>query len=183
MRRRRDGLAAKAVTILLVSIVALGLTGMGYGIWSDTLNISGIVNTGVMDTRMLWTGSSSVPPSGGSIYGLPSGMTLDVHAINLEEEVDYYCYFEIDNNTGIGTLPVKIQSVTITPAVADWQTTYGINGSVTFDGGTKTPAQELGDVIEVGQPKPGTGHVSLDGAPEPATFDVSIVVEVVLWNQ
>jgi hypothetical protein len=155
---------------------------MGYGIWSDTLNISGMLNTGVIDTQMIWASSDAQPDSTGFIYGWPTGMTLDVHAINGEDGVNYYCYFKIDNNTGVGTLPVKIQSVTITPAVADWPT-QGFNGSVTFDGGTKTPDQIIGDVLDVGQTKTGTAHVFLDGATAPANFDVSIVVGVVLWNQ
>jgi len=171
---------AKTVTVFLALLVALVLTGMGYGVWSDTLTISGPVTTAVVDTQIAWGLSWSNPIGSGYIYSVPSGMTIDVHVGNAQADTHYYSDINIVNNTG--SLPVKIQSITITPAVATWLT-YGFNGSVTFDGGTKTPDEVIGDQIDPGETKTGEVHVFLDGAPVGSNFDVTVEVEVVPWNQ
>ena len=168
--------------VCVVLMMALGSMGTAYGLWSKTLSISGTVSTAVIDTIMIWSSSQAIPPGIGyvNLGGVPSARTLDVHIVNAQAATDYYCYFLIVNNPG--SLPVKIQSVTITPPVADWQTTYGFNGSVTFDGGTKTPVTVIGEQIDPGETMDGTVHVFLDGADVGSNFDVTIVVDVVLWN-
>lgn len=179
--RKGRGRSARLVTVFLALLVALVLTGMGYGIWSDTLNISSIVKTGIIDTVIFYDYAQSIPPSAGTIYGIPTGMTLDVHAVNVQDSTDYYCHFSIVNK--VTGLPVKIQSITIKPAVADWPTypPDGFNGSVTIDG--KTPDMVIGDVIDPGETKAGIVHVYLDGAPVGSYFHVLIEVDVVIWNQ
>ena len=93
--------------------------------------------------------------------------------------MNYYGIFYIENES-TSTLPVKIESITITPPLADWPTNppYGFTGNVTFDGGTKTLAEVIGEQIDPGQSKDGIVNVGLDSAGVGSDFDFTIEVEV-----
>ena len=159
----------------------LGTMGVSYGAWSDEINITGTIETGTENTVISWGQCWSDDSGIGYINSFPSGLTLGIDVVNAQNDVNYYCDFYIDNIVGMGTLPVKIQGITITPAVAAWPLD-GFNGSVTFDDDNKTPDMVIGDQIDPGQKKTGHVHVFLDGASPGENYHFDIVVDVVVWN-
>ena len=40
-------------TLFIILVIALALMGVGYALWSETLTISGTVNTGEVDVEFL----------------------------------------------------------------------------------------------------------------------------------
>lgn len=171
--RKRRGRFARLTTVFLAVLVALILTGMGYAGWSDTISFSGPVTTAVIDTELEWTGSECVPSTGGTgIGGYADGMTLHVNVFNAKlAPPDYYVYFNINNNTGLGTLPVKIDS-------------YNIDGSY-----VGVVAEMIGVVIGEQLDPGGTIydcklHIYLtDGTNEGEYLAFTVTIGVVQWNQ
>jgi hypothetical protein len=68
MKRR---IGNKIAVVLLVAIVALASLGMGFGLWSGTLTLTGTVSTGNID--LVFVDSSDT----GTVNGLPSPFTDD----------------------------------------------------------------------------------------------------------
>ena len=100
--RKRRGRLARLVTIFLALVVALVLTGMGYGLWSDTISIIGNVEIGYIEVQLSDCTSSvnmtcKVDP--------PGSWKLNVLVENAGVGPSYYCYFIITNT---GSIPVKI---------------------------------------------------------------------------
>ena len=92
-------------------LVGLGLTSMGYGIWSDTLNFDATVGIGTQSTELTCSGNYTVP-AGGLISCSVTDNVLTVTVTNAQLDVNYYCDFNIQNT---GTIPVKIQSIVVSP--------------------------------------------------------------------
>ncbi len=175
MRNRGSGLA-KAGAIFLALLVALVLTSMGYGIWSDTLTISGTVETGTQSTELTCSDNYTVP-AGGSISCSVAGNVLTVTVTDAQLDVNYYCDFNIHNT---GDIPVKIQSIVVSPLppVEEVEVEIqevAVGNQIEQDGIT-------GDTVY------GKVHVSL--LPEPpdnpsknTTFAFTVTFSVVQWNQ
>ena len=88
-------------------LVALCLTGVGYGAWTDEISIYETANVGYVEL-VLGPGACSSPEITCSVVALH---TLVVTLTN-PQAGNYTCGFTITN---IGTIPVKIQSID-TPA-------------------------------------------------------------------
>ncbi len=58
MRRRKRNSFARIGLICVALLVALGVMGMGYGMWSDTASIITTVNVGATTTELSYTGCS-----------------------------------------------------------------------------------------------------------------------------
>ncbi len=172
MRKRKINSFAKMGVLSVALIIALGVTGVSYGLWSETVSISGIIETGIIDTELDWIGSEVVPPTGGTgIGGYADDMTLHVTVTNAKPNVDYYSYFNIDNFTGFGTLPVNIAS-------------YDIVGS--YDGVVaEITGIVVGEQIDPGETIYGSElHIYLtDDTNQDVNLEFTVTVSVVLWNQ
>ena len=174
---KRKGSLARVVTVFLALIVALALSGMGYGLWSDFLFISGTVETGIIDTELDWIGSECKPPTTGTgIGGYAAEMTLYVNVTKAKRDVDsvvvhYYCSFNIDNNTGSGTLPVKIDGYKI------YESYEGVEAEVT--------GVVLGEQIDPGETYYGSGmHIYLtDDTYLEENLYFTVDIYVVQWDQ
>lgn len=161
MRKGRGGLT-KAVTVFLALLVALGLTGMGYSVWSDTLSISGMVQTGTWGVQVT-KGTCSDP---GVIGCSGSGGVLTVTLTNAPDG-SYYCWFDVKNT---GNIPIKIQSIGVS----------GLPLEVTVD---SIEYVGEGDQIDAYGIKSGKVNftVAVDDGQVTGTFTVTFVV--VPWNQ
>ena len=175
MQKRRGGLA-KAGTVFLALLVALVLTSMGYGIWSDTLTISGTLETGTQSTELTCSGNYTVP-AGGLISCSVTDNVLTVTVTNTQLDVNYYCDFNIQNT---GDIPVKIQSIVVSPLPPVEEVEVEIQDVA------------VGDQLEqngvTGDTVYGKVHVSL--LPEPpdnpsknTTFTFTVTFSVVQWDQ
>lgn len=151
----------------MVLLVALGLTGVGYAAWSDTINISGTVETGTI-TVELSCSNNHTAPSGGSVTCIVVSGALEVKVFNAETIYTYYGDFSIHNG---GTIPVKMvidpSSVPagVTAEIINW----------TGDG-----------IIDPLETESGTVHIYLVAEPpdNPSKgTDFTIIVSVVPWNQ
>lgn len=167
---------AKMVIVSVALLVGLGLTSMGYGIWSDTLTISGTLETGTQSTELTCSGNYTVP-AGGSISCSVTDNVLTVTVTNAQLDVNYYCDFNIQNT---GDIPVKIQSIVVSslPPVEEVEVeiqNVAVGNQIEQNGVT-------GDTVY------GKVHVSL--LPEPpdnpskgTTFTFTVTFSVVQWNQ
>ncbi len=104
--------------IFVVIIVILGMTGVAYAHWSETLHVSGTVKTGELDAK--WSAGPSwdtEPPekdaSSIECYLDPedgTGHTLIVEIKNAYPSIDYYQLIDLHNT---GTIPLHVWSVDI----------------------------------------------------------------------
>lgn len=90
----------------MAMVVGLGLLGVGFSSWSDTLNIDATVETGTWEQVELSKGSCSqnvtclVDPAD----------TLNIDITNASPGYNYFQGFDIHN---LGTVPVKIEDIQI----------------------------------------------------------------------
>jgi len=164
LRKTKDRFA-KLGTIFLAVIVALALTGMGYGIWSATLNITGTIETGVVGFDLTATDNYTVDP-GGSVTCEVDGDALKVTVINADDDYDYYGAYSIENT---GDIPLKMlvdESTVPTDVGAEIINVVG-------DGTIDPLETEEGEV-----------HVYLTASttpPQGETF--TVITNAVMWNQ
>jgi len=172
LRKRKRNSFARIGALCVVLLIALGAMGTAYGVWSETFNIASMIETGLIDTELDWIGSECVPPTSGTgIGGYAEDMTLQVTVIKAQLNVDYYCYFNIDNYTGFGTLPVKIDSYDIDESYT------GVVPEIT--------GVVLGEQIDPGQTIYDSElHIYLtDATNQDQNLYFTVTISVVLWNQ
>jgi hypothetical protein len=127
--RRRRGLH-KVWILALALLVALGAMGVTYGAWTDEIYIEeGTLSTSGINTTLACNGDCWVEV--GDVVTQDTGTSInctkvdplmltititnalqDILVNNVPQGVDYYCNFIISNPAG--SLPVKIQSISIT---------------------------------------------------------------------
>ncbi|MDF2675603.1 MAG: hypothetical protein K0R09_3875 [Clostridiales bacterium] len=108
VRKRRRKFSKMAI-IYLGIVISLNLVGLGYGHWSNTINVQNIMATG--DVKAAFSRNLSSVGSQNTIYGVS-----DEHSMNIVMNVDMVntceAYFEIVND---GTLPIAINNQTFKP--------------------------------------------------------------------
>ncbi len=96
----------KVGLILLALVLALGVLGVGYAMWSDTLLINGTVNTGTVDINV----GDSTTYSGTSVLkviGAHDGYTLgQMVVIEIPDDMDLTAY-----NTLIGSEDFEVVAI------------------------------------------------------------------------
>jgi hypothetical protein len=105
MKRSRNRFAWLGI-LLVALLLSLGVTGVGYALWTDAVDIHGIVEPGCIGVAL--SEGQGVPS--GNVTGAIAGHTISIE-IDAGAAGDYaYAGFDIHN---IGTIPVKIQSIQI----------------------------------------------------------------------
>jgi len=109
--------AALFLTVLLVS----SMVGAAYAMWDKTLYINGEVNTGEVSLEIISVGSDDPPgtidPGKDKDVGWTTAtigadkQTITVTIHNAYPCYEVYVHFTVHN---IGTIPVKLQSITVT---------------------------------------------------------------------
>lgn len=169
--RNRRGLNRIGI-LAMALLLALGAMGTAYGAWVDDIYVTGSLSTGDISAGLTcgtcWeepdTPDTDIDCAGGS-------MTLTIDVTSALEDVDYYCNFIVSN--AAGSLPIKIQSVTLTPL----GTYTGVSAVLTDD-------LEVGDVIDPGISATGKVHISLTSGEQVdnnLAFTLSVSVE--RWNE
>lgn len=184
---RRRGL--NRIGILAVALIlALGAMGVAYSAWVDEIYIEGSLYTGDINASVTCGGACSealsgipmdVPDTSASCSPTIYPMKLSFSVTNALPDVTYACSFNI-NNLDVDpfdqfeSLPIKIDSVTLTP-----QGTYtGITASV-----IDLPSDPQ---IDPGQSAGGTVFISVaPDAPTSPTQNPAYTLEVtvVRWNE
>ena len=155
--RKRRGRFARLTTVFLALLVALVLTGMGYGIWSDTLTLSTTLEMGTWDAHL----SPGVPDAGVSCNII--GDTLYITITGATVGSYSYTNFDVHNN---GTVPVKIQSISISSPAG---VTTGVSGI------------SVNNVIDGGETLFGTVNMGVTVAAE--SYGVQVTINTILWTQ
>ena len=155
--RKRSGRFARLTTVFLALLVALVLTGMGYGIWSDSLTLSTTLEMGTWGSEL----SPGVPDAGVSC--IIFGDTLNITITGATVGWYHYTNFDIHNN---GTIPIKIQSIPISSPAGVTTTVSGVYPNDVIDGG----ATSFGTV---------NMQVTADGD----YTNIQVEIDTILWNQ
>ncbi|MBA7607284.1 hypothetical protein ES703_14443 [subsurface metagenome] len=166
------------VVVFVALLVALSLMGVGVSYWSDTLTISGTVETGTWGIKIgnpfncyTYPDHAKKTEISCSVDNDGPEVTLEVTVTKAHVAVDYYCDFHIENN---GTTPVKIQSIDLSDLPVG---VTGVEREITGE-------VAEGVLIDPGQAKDGTVHVYLtDGTSQKETFTFTVTFSAVLWNQ
>jgi hypothetical protein len=166
--RNRRGLN-KIWILALALLIALGTMGTAYSHWVDEIYIDGAFDTSGINTSM----TCACSPSSGATYitCTGTGLTRTITVSNAQEGVDYYCLFTIDNPAD--SLPVKIDSVTLTPS----DSYPDVSAAITV---SPTPtALDPGDNTTVGEV-----HISLTGDGSAGSdLEYTLTATVLRWNQ
>ncbi len=163
MRNKHFG---KLGLMSVVILAALMLTGVGYGMWLDTINLDVTNHTGDLSAQIMaiTTSSSNVTWSGS-----PSSGETPYIALTLAGALagDYWATFTLQN---AGTLPFKVDTI----APTDLPPGLPPGSLVTFTGIAR------GDQLEPGGARTVTVDIHLTETCS-ATFNVGFTV--VVWNQ
>ena len=183
----------KMIGIFATLIIALGMSGVAFAHWSETLYINGTVYTGELDAE--WSVHSiwdNEPPnkdvSGMTITPVDSdgdgdNDTLNIVISNAYPSIHYYAILDVHNN---GSIPLHTY-ITIDPGNLPDGTTLEFLGVTMLRNGTQV---EFVDPLENGaQIHPchmayALLHVHLpQSAAENTTYTFTITVEAVQWNE
>jgi hypothetical protein len=175
---RRRGLN-KIWTLALALLIAMGAMGVAYSTWTDEIYIEGSLYTGDINASVTCNGPCS--PDGNyitcaSVPNEPMKLTFTVN--NAVAGTQYSCNFLINNlnvdaDIDFESLPIKIDSVTLSP-----DTYPGITGSV-----IGLPADPQ---IDPGHSAGGTVLISVASGTTitpPLNLVYTLEVTVVRWNK
>jgi hypothetical protein len=111
----------KLLTLMVVAVLALSALGVGYALWSETLTITGTVNTGSIGAAWsadaMWDDEaankdvSSIECHVGNPAQSELETELYVNLTNAYPSINYYCEFNVE---GTGTVPVHLIGPTVT---------------------------------------------------------------------
>lgn len=106
----------KAIGMFVALILALGMTGVAFAQWNETLHITGTVNTGTLDIEWSEYGSWDTEPPEKDVSSITCVIdeadpnNLIVTVTNAYPCIDYYNLVDIHN---CGTIPVHINTLTV----------------------------------------------------------------------
>ena len=114
----------KMTAIFAALMIALMLAGVSYAMWEKTITITGTVNTGKVDVQFGNVAVSSTETKKVSSW---SAVVTDPEHITVTIDNAYpYIWYTIDAEiNNVGTIPVIIQSITVTglPEYAEYTLT------------------------------------------------------------
>jgi len=120
----------KMIGIFAALMIALMLVGVSYAMWEKTITITGTVYTGVVDVEFCGVTVSSDETKVVSSW---DAVVTDPEHITVTIDNAYPCiWYKIDADiNNVGTIPVRIQSITVTglPTYAE----YTLSGAVKGD--------------------------------------------------
>jgi hypothetical protein len=190
---------APPIMVALVLLVGLSMIGVGYGLWSKTLTIEGVVNTGEVDAK--WTIAGCFEfypwPDGGNV-GEYLGKDIGTWEIFPDPADDQILIFEIENGYPSyavdcsvkfqveGTIPVIVRGTTIIPGPA-------LNNCVLTGDNQKTLAcdeltviftDNLGSQLHPGDVAASNLMVHVEQpADEESVYTFEILVCMAQWNE
>jgi hypothetical protein len=182
-RRVKNKMKSKMVGAFAVVMIALMVAGISFAMWTETINISGYVNTGEVDVS--WSvgdGYDSEPEAKdvSSISGTVSqdGNTLTVTVSNAYPCIDYILPIDVSNT---GTIPVIISDI----VVDEGNLPTGCTVEILPDPApNKDPDIAMGSQIERNGAAYGLLHVHLtNDAVENGYYWFTVTVTVVQWNE
>lgn len=166
----------KMAAVFAALMIALMAVGFAYAMWDKTLLISGTVNTGEVNAEFqnIVCSDTGIDPGYDKNVGSCS-VAIDVVGQKMGVIIgnaypSYSCQIDYDI-VNTGTIPVKIQSITVTnPNYAEV--------SVTVTG------IAVGDQIDKGASKAGDLEIHVEQeADELATYKFSVEIYLVQWNE
>jgi len=120
----------KMIGIFAALMIALMLVGVSYAMWEKTITITGTVNTGKVDVQFCNVAVSSDEVKKVSSW---TPVVTDPEHITVTIDKAYPCiWYKIDADiNNVGTIPVIIQSITVTglPDYAEYKLSGAIVGT------------------------------------------------------
>lgn len=197
---RREQVSLRISVLAAVLMLSLASVGIGYGLWSRTLSISGIVETGRVDAKWILANCSEFHPwPGGGIQGEFEGKDVGETTATIDPQDDQILHIKIDNAypsyavdcevhfVNDGSIPVFIRGTVILPVTGNLS-----NCSVTGNQ-TKTLKCDQLTVIYVdgigAQVDPGDGMASSlvvhveQPAGQNATYEFDVIECMAQWNE
>lgn len=108
----------KAIGMFVALILALGMSGLAYATWSETLMISGTVNTGTVDVEWSECSSGDSEIEGKDVSSIiceidpDDSNTMIVTVTNAYPCIDYWNVVDIHC---VGSVPVHLYEVFVSP--------------------------------------------------------------------
>ena len=184
--RRRNRAGLKRIGVLAMALLlALGAMGVGYAMWYDDLYIRGYVGTGSTDAGLACADPccSVVPATANTSIGCTktASMTLDIKVTNAQYNITpslnprYYCDFNVSNT---GTLPIKIQSVTLAQSDTSSDPYPGVSAAIII-----LPDPTM---LDYGETTTTAGKVHIYLTSEASVglpLEYTLTATVLLWNQ
>ena len=170
----------RAMGMFVALIMALGMTGVVYATWSETLYINGTVNTGNVSIKVTKVECSDDEADGKDYSNITccvegeENPILNVVVTDAYPCITYTCTFTITND---GTVPVKLKLGDITKTFPTGGNADDITVTVTLAGDEPYqthPNESITGTITV--------HVE-ESAQESATYGFSMSILAWQWNK
>ncbi|MBA7684343.1 hypothetical protein ES703_92736 [subsurface metagenome] len=170
----------KAMGMFVALILALGMSGLAYATWSETLMISGTVNTGTVDVEWSEVDNWDNEAPGKDVSWIACEIDVDdpnllhVTVTNAYPSIGYYNEVVIHN---AGTIPVHIYDVVVSnpnPDKVEVDISYQDEMGDPIEPPVQLhPCDEIYAVIHV--------HLTQDAEMD-TTYDFSAAIIAVQWN-
>jgi hypothetical protein len=169
--------------LCLAIVLALGSLGVGFALWSETLYINGTVYTGEVDVQWTWCSCSEIE-------------SKDVATVTCDISDPYTLYFTVDNGypcytadcevelTNVGTVPVIIENITVTPDNFTIASASGANDGelyVVYNDGWKSQLHPYPD-----QPHTSASSIRIhveQCAAQGATYTFTVTIDAYQYNE
>jgi hypothetical protein len=159
LKKRNRSRFARVGLLSIALLLSLGIMGVGYSAWSETINVYGTVNTAS------WGGSLSDPvaTSANITLSVSPSDTLSVSVTHAQANTEYTGTFEVNN---AGTVPIKIASIVFNLPPNVTASVSGVSEGEQIDPGeTKSAGVETSTTIE--------GN----------SYDFTVTFTFALWNE
>ena len=161
----------KITSLFAVLIVAMLLAGVSYAMWDKTLYINGEVNTGDLCMEILSVASDDTGIDPGKDKNVAStSVAWTEQTVTITITNAYPCYYTYVHLTvhNCGTIPVKLQSITVSapPEL------------------TVTGSNSIGEQIEPCENRDNTIYIHVEqSAGELTTYTFTVEYYYVQWNE
>lgn len=166
--------------ICLAIVLALGVLGVGFGMWDKTLSIIGTVDTGevnaIFTTASCDDPGTTIDPGKDKHVGSCSVSGAGTQELTITVTNGYPCYectvdFTVDNT---GTIPVKIQTLSL----------IGVPPEITVTWTGLAVGDQIEPKGQAGDELPGDIHIHVEqSAAELAQYTFSATIYLVQWNE
>jgi hypothetical protein len=181
---------AKTTTLFAAVMIAMLAVGISYAMWDKYLRIDGTVYTG--EINGVWTSATNFDLGLDPEWGFQTTKDKDVGSttvtgINTQELVvtvnnayPSYCNDIEVEFTNTGTIPVKIQSIAITPDNFALASAYGADDGEIY----AAFVDGIGTQLEPGDPAASSFKFHVEQSAEQlTTYTFTVAVRLVQWNE
>ena len=181
-------------------VVGLAALGLGYGLWSKTLTVTGTVQTGDLNADWVLTACTELHGWPGPVFQQGEHLGKDVGSVSatIDEDDAQILHFVVENGypsyvadceveyTNTGTIPVNVVATTIVPGagLTDCTLTGNQTKTLSCDQLTVKFVDGIGSQLDPEDALASSLRIHVEQpAKERSTYEFDVLVCLAQWNE